>query len=693
MELFNSVEIHSFLENARKNSIVEILEEGQEKKDLILSAEKRGILVRGSKDLAVIKMIYAFTDKANANKAVLPNDKFVKIFPQLVGKQLDVNHERQYIIGFYIDYLFIAKEHKAIAYAIFFKGSYPDLWRKIQRFQKAGKLSASFEIWCPENKRKYGKNGVYSLQEMEIAGGALIFEENGELPAFKDAKVLAIAKKEIEEAIEENYLVYASKYKDEELIIAEGNINVRCVKCNYNFQTISDKVGCPKCGGQIQKVETPIAPVVVPQQIKIKCSNCQNVMNLNILPGQTQGIVKCSKCLGILNSQTGQMIYPPQIKNFRINCPGCRADNWLIINKEENKIHVKCSSCNKEYNLTFNVSNKKELLDKIGFVYNGITNCTQCGSSIRFYEVSGSTKRDIVCKKCGLKFPLDMTKADDFRNVNKIEEIVPIQKGGQEMLQISKYHRYNEDLDGLEKSIENMDTIERENLEASKVMTTEERNALPDNMFAVVVRVKNKTTGEMRKIRKYPINDEAHVRNALARLGQDACKEELRKLGLSVEKVKAKVMKRAKELKMKMEKPAPVKAEEVKVDEVTLLKEALEKANKQIEELLKASENVKSEISSKAELVTSLEAQVKFYKDNGMEIAKRRNVLGDKVNISDTDILDETKYAQAKADKLNIEIGSSRGLIGDKHRDPDYYKDLRKKIDAKAFPKLGDTTK
>ena len=79
------------------------------------------------------------------------------------------------------------------------------------------------------------------------------------------------------------------------------------------------------------------------------------------------------------------------------------------------------------------------------------------------------------------------------------------------------------------------------------------------------------------------------------------------------------------------------------------------------------------------------------YKDNFMEISKRRIALGDKVKISDIDILDDLKYAQAKADKLNIEIGSSRGLIGDKPKDADFYKNLRKRVDAKAFPKIEDT--
>ena len=54
----------------------------------------------------------------------------------------------------------------------------------------------------------------------------------------------------------------------------------------------------------------------------------------------------------------------------------------------------------------------------------------------------------------------------------------------------------------------------------------------------------------MRKIRKYPIHDEAHVRNALSRLGQEAPKATLKKLGVSIDSVLKKVLKRAKSLKM-----------------------------------------------------------------------------------------------------------------------------------------------
>ena len=50
--------------------------------------------------------------------------------------------------------------------------------------------------------------------------------------------------------------------------------------------------------------------------------------------------------------------------------------------------------------------------------------------------------------------------------------------------------------------------------EAAK-LTTEQRNALPDSDFALI-----QTDSNGNKVRRFPINDEAHVRNALARLPQ-----------------------------------------------------------------------------------------------------------------------------------------------------------------------------
>jgi len=82
----------------------------------------------------------------------------------------------------------------------------------------------------------------------------------------------------------------------------------------------------------------------------------------------------------------------------------------------------------------------------------------------------------------------------------------------------------------------------------AKKLTYQERQNINDDNFAVVVTTKNKVTGEPRKIRMFPIHDSAHVSNALARLSQAA--ETLKKLGISQETVKNKILKRTRELNM-----------------------------------------------------------------------------------------------------------------------------------------------
>ena len=79
--------------------------------------------------------------------------------------------------------------------------------------------------------------------------------------------------------------------------------------------------------------------------------------------------------------------------------------------------------------------------------------------------------------------------------------------------------------------VEDGEAIEAEELlEVSKTLKAEDRNALPNDNFAVVKTVKDKKTGGTRTIRKYPIHDKTHVQNALARLHQGPSREGLSKI-------------------------------------------------------------------------------------------------------------------------------------------------------------------
>jgi len=585
MSKITNVEVEQFLDSFKTTSEIEFLETGKEKNDLIESAKKRGILIEGSRDLGIIKTIYAFTDKPNANGAILPSKEFQKKLPQIVGKPMNVNHIRDLIVGFYVDYKYILKEHKAIAYAVFFKSIYPDLWKKAKLFKGRKKLSSSFEIWNPEDKRKYHEDGSFEIHQMEMAGGALIFEERGNEPAFKDAKVLEIAKKDVANLITEECLVCASKYKGEEIIVAENyfmeNVkqNIEKLQEERKAKEQPKKVE-PKV--EVKKVEDKKPEVKVepkkeepkpeekkvepkpekkievkkeePKPVinKIKCSNCSEEMDYNGIDVK----IKCVKCHAILNKE-GVMQYPPQIKDFKVLCPSCKTSNWLILSRNEEEAKLRCQSCAKECKVDFvktNV-NTKELLDKFSFVYTGTASCPQCNKRIAISSVSNLKNRTVKCPKCKIEFSFDITQ-ETHRKISKIEEIkidkieksAKTVKGGKEMdckLELSKFHRYVdvEKFEDFEKSlpkdyVEINGYIEPDRPEADLIvsarLTYQQRKALPDSDFAVVVRVKDKRTGKMRKIRMFPINDKAHVRNALARLGQPAPQATLRRLGVSL---------------------------------------------------------------------------------------------------------------------------------------------------------------
>jgi hypothetical protein len=81
-----------------------------------------------------------------------------------------------------------------------------------------------------------------------------------------------------------------------------------------------------------------------------------------------------------------------------------------------------------------------------------------------------------------------------------------------------------------------------------------------------------------------------------------------------------------------------------------------------------------------------LEEKIEFYKANAEEINKRRRELGDSAkNLSDEELLDNTKFSDAKLIQANLETSS---VIGTKKTDEDTYKKYRDEIDAKATGKM-----
>lgn len=230
----------------------------------------------------------------------------------------------------------------------------------------------------------------------------------------------------------------------------------------------------------------------------------------------------------------------------------------------------------------------------------------------------------------------------------------------------------------------------------SKKLTYAERKKLPDSAFAVVITVKKKKGEGTRKIRMFPIHDEAHVRNALARLGQTKVRATLRSLGVSVEKVMKKVLRRAKELGMKqlLEKHKSSLNEEGLIERlekelnesrssVATLSEELKKAEEEKAKIKQKVEELESEVNKRQKELEEAEEKINLYKEKGKTIAERRAELGNFAkNLSDDDLLDETKYELARLKKENFELRNAKQDLNTGHdgTDEDKMREIREKV-------------
>lgn len=722
-ERFTNVELKDFLADFEKNSVTEILEEGKAKKEILEIAKARGINLKNNKDLAGFKTIYTFTEKANKNNARLPEAKLLKALPTMIAKPVDIDHIRSKVIGHYIDYKYKEKENMVVAYGVFYKSNFAEEWENAKKLFKSKKLTTSYEIWCPKEKRKALEDGTYELQQMEIAGGALLFTEE---PAFEDAKVLELAKVNLTKIQDKADLVYAKKHCSSDIIISEGE--VPCVNCEDCSLNKADEI--------VEETDNSIT--------NIKCSNCEESFAVNML----ETTPKCPKCKAILD-RSGNMLYPPQVKDFKMLCPACQVGNWLILSSKAEASKIRCLNCSKEYSIKFKKAQDNKILEQIQFVYSGVARCYQCNYRIPFDGSSHTKTRTFKCPKCGLEFSHNINEQDKYRTIASIQEIEVksdnslenSKEGGKKMetketkkdvveakeekVETTPEVKTSETKESpktaekvedkkeakpaekpkeevktepkvAEVKVEKVEVVEKptttpadmeyesqfakkdeleiivdKSIEIAKLKDTLEtakdeselRKSLSDNMFAIVVAVKNKRTGIVKKIRKFPILEEAQIKTALTILGQAKTKATLIKYNISVNAVKRKIIKRAKQLKLKS-----LKAKDTKnIAKVETLKDGVRKV---VKRLIKANK------------------KVELYKSSAQEILKRRAELVDS-KLSDEEILNDDKFALAKAEKENSllkasanegnEIVSS-GVV----RDDAWYANKRKEINKQA---------
>jgi hypothetical protein len=254
-------------------------------------------------------------------------------------------------------------------------------------------------------------------------------------------------------------------------------------------------------------------------------------------------------------------------------------------------------------------------------------------------------------------------------------------------------------------------------IEGAKKLSYAERIGLTDDNFAAIVIVESKKDKKQKKIRTLPIHDECNVKNSLSRLSK--AEETLKKLGVSVDLVKANILKKAKELKM-TELLNRHKEGGTEVNELLVKhnKASVEELGKFIDETLASVTAKDVELASvKQELADSkikiensnlelerikvemaaikTDLDVRITAEKASLIKARRDELDEDLNkaMTDEDILNELKFENAKLKKLlknaKIEVPVKASLEAGKQvtlKDNSVFSS-QKSVQELAFPK------
>ncbi len=662
MERITNIQIQEFLKDFEENSITKILEEGKETQDIIAIAKAKEINLKNNKDLSGFKTIYAFANIPNKNNARLPKKILLKALPSMIGKPVDIDHQRHYVIGHYIDYRYIAKEDMVVAYGVFYKSNFGEEWEEARNLFKKGKLATSFEIWCPPEKRRNLSDGTYELLQIEIAGGAILFKEE---PAFEDALVLELAKKN-SETMEED-LVFANKYKENELIMCKDNV----------CKTVS----CPmaKNKTEILNIKSEITT--------IKCSNCQEDFK-----GIGLNESKCPKCFAILD-KNGSMIYPPQMKDFNIRCEGCKVNSWLIISRNDKEAKLRCLHCAKEYNITFAKKKENKFMKQMNFIYISNTICLQCGRGNDVVGTSAIKIKSVKCKRCGLEYLYDISRTS-YKQIAKIEEIKKdtSEKGGKEkMAKDKKIEKASEKVEEakVEEKVEEA-KVEDKVEEKVEDKVEEKVEDKVEEKVEVIEKVEAKVEEEKveEKVEEEKVEDKVEEKVEVIEKVEEVIEKLDGEQNITLDadnkveehsEAEAEIVPEAEE-KVEVEEPKVEEIEEKQPEEAKDTKEqkyakGIRKLASTIKEMRKTLKMAKQE---------SIE-EIAFYKANAEEINSRRKELKDYAkDLTDRQILEDKAYTKAKIDMKNASIVKAT-IVGDKVNGSDYYSDLAKKINKIAY--------
>lgn len=646
-------EVKEFLCDFEKNSQLYVLEEGKEKKEILKIAENRGINLANNTDLAPFKCIFAFADKPNKNGAYLPEKELLKALPSMVGKPVNANHDRLQILGHLLDYRYQEKGKKVIAYGVFYKSNLQEKYEEAKTDFEDKKLNVSFEIWSPKDKQKLRPDGSRELREMEVAGMAILFRD--EDPAFDGAKVLEFSKKLKEESPE---LVFASKYKEDEIICS--NYFEEEVKKNYERLKKERE----------EEIKETEKKEEQPKEEKVKEEPKQVEQ-----PKEEQKPKEEVKEI-----------------DFKLLCPTCTSQDWLLEDEKENSAEIKCNQCSKEYLVNFKTvdseTDGEKLKEKLAFVYNSYAQCPQCQKTISICGTSKIDKYELKCDRCELEFTYNKAKDKKFRQIKSVREILDEEKTKKEEPEVKEEKK-------IEEKVEEQKTPQSETPEEEKVEKTEEQ---PKE--EVKEEKKEEKVEEKEEIKETETEEPKAEEEKVKSSEEKEEKIEEEPAIVEVEKPETNEIEeesseeKPKYYKTGLARAALIKSKKIKAE----IEKELEEAKNLAETYKKGIKKTASLVISSKEEITKIkeeaEEKITFYKENAKKIVERRTALGDSAkDLSDKDIVDDEKFEKALLKKenelLRSKVEGSSETVGDKiiEKDEEWYSQTRKAIDEHAFGK------
>lgn len=371
MSKLSEKELMEFLKDHLDEGKTSILSKGSEYNELLTIAEKRGYSVQDSKVLKLFKNVYACIDKANGNKAILP-EAVLKKLSTIIGKPVNINHIKNYVVGHIIDYRYNMEKKQIITYGVFYANNFPKEYQNIKNIFRQGKLGTSFEVSVAKSQVTNNKDGTRVLNNIhEFTGGSIVTKIG--MQAEKDALM-------------EEFATLG------ELNTVDETEDTVTFGIGGSTETVNELI-------ENNSIETD-TPEENPTEI-VDNEESESVPDLPI----------------------------EQIETLSVRC-NCGSNAWKKVQEvNENKEVIQCYNCKSTYEVEYldEKNTTKDLIKNASKrLVEGNYRCPNvaCDSLINYSFFSNVDKAKLKCKKCGVEFSINLNTTNNSKRLAKSIEII-----------------------------------------------------------------------------------------------------------------------------------------------------------------------------------------------------------------------------------------------------------------------------